>query len=45
MAVANEKLDFSASYYEDTDLEYAKHTIDLQKRDYIVFNIDYNKME
>lgn len=43
MAVANEKLDFSASYYEDTDLEYAKHTIDLQKRDYIVFNIDYKQ--
>ncbi|RDY28593.1 beta-galactosidase subunit alpha [Romboutsia weinsteinii] len=43
MAVANDKLDFSASYYEDTDLEYAKHTVDLVKRDYIVFNIDYKQ--
>ncbi len=43
MAIADKKLDFSASYYEDTDLEYAKHTIDLNKRDYIVFNIDYKQ--
>lgn len=43
MAIAKDKFDFSASYYEDTDLEYAKHTVDLQKRDYIVFNIDYKQ--
>ncbi|WP_297632190.1 beta-galactosidase subunit alpha [uncultured Clostridium sp.] len=43
MAIANDKFDFSASYYEDTDLEYAKHTVDLVKRDYIVFNIDYKQ--
>lgn len=43
MAIANNKFDFSASYYEDTDLEYAKHTVDLIKRDYIVFNIDYKQ--
>lgn len=43
MAVANEKFDFSASYYEDRDLELAKHTIDLNKRDYIVLNIDYKQ--
>lgn len=43
MAIAEDKFDFSASYYEDTDLEYAKHTVDLVKRDYIVFNIDYKQ--
>ena len=43
MAVANDKFDFSASYYESNDLEYAKHTIDLVKRDYIVLNIDYKQ--
>ncbi|CEN78660.1 beta-galactosidase subunit alpha [Paraclostridium sordellii] len=43
MAIADDKFNFSASYYEDTDLEYAKHTIDLVKRDYIVFNIDYKQ--
>ncbi|WHX26394.1 beta-galactosidase subunit alpha [Virgibacillus halodenitrificans] len=37
---AEEKVDFSASYYEDTDLEKATHTVDLKKRDYIVWNID-----
>ncbi|MFJ7936144.1 hypothetical protein [Sporosarcina sp. NPDC096371] len=31
---------FGASYYEVTDLEKAKHTIDLQKRDYIVLHLD-----
>ncbi len=43
MAIANEKFDFSASFYEETDLEKAKHTIDLIKRNYIVFNIDYKQ--
>ena len=32
---------FSASWYEDKDLDDAKHTCDLVKRDYIVFNVDY----
>lgn len=43
IAIADNKFDFSASYYEDVDLEYAKHTIDLNKRDYIVLNIDYKQ--
>ncbi|MEG1424106.1 MAG: glycoside hydrolase family 2 TIM barrel-domain containing protein, partial [Peptostreptococcaceae bacterium] len=43
IAIADDTFDFSASYYEDTDLEYAKHTVDLSKRDYIVFNIDYKQ--
>lgn len=34
---------FSASWYEDKDLDDAKHTCDLVKRDYIVFNIDYKQ--
>ncbi|MFE4430343.1 beta-galactosidase subunit alpha [Peribacillus butanolivorans] len=41
--IANETFNFSASYYEDDDLEKAKHTIDLQKRDYIVLNLDYKQ--
>lgn len=32
--------DFGATYYEVADLEKAKHTIDLQKRDYIVLHLD-----
>lgn len=32
--------DFSASRYEVTDLEEATHTIDLEKRDYIVLHLD-----
>lgn len=34
---------FSASWYEDKDLDDAKHTCDLGKRDYIVFNVDYKQ--
>lgn len=34
---------FSASWYEDKDLDDAKHTCDLIKRDYIVFNVDYKQ--
>lgn len=37
------KFDFSAMYYEASDLEKATHTIDLIKRDYIVLNIDYKQ--
>ncbi|MBE1556300.1 beta-galactosidase subunit alpha [Sporosarcina limicola] len=44
MAVANNStFDFGATYYETTDLEAAKHTIDLQKRDYIVLHLDYKQ--
>ena len=43
MATAKDKFDFSASFYEDKDLELAKHTIDLKKRNYIVLNIDYKQ--
>lgn len=43
MAVAKEKFDFSAMYYEAEDLERAKHTIDLEKRDYINLNLDYKQ--
>lgn len=34
---------FSASWYEDKDLDDTKHTCDLVKRDYIVFNVDYKQ--
>lgn len=34
---------FSASWYEDKDLDDAKHICDLVKRDYIVFNVDYKQ--
>lgn len=34
---------FSTSWYEDKDLDDAKHTCDLVKRDYIVFNVDYKQ--
>ena len=39
----NKYFDFSASYYEEEDLEKAKHTIDLKKRDYIVLHVDYKQ--
>ncbi|WP_051633513.1 beta-galactosidase subunit alpha [Bacillus sp. UNC41MFS5] len=41
--IADEKFDFSASRYEISDLELAKHTVDLKPRDYVVFNIDYKQ--
>lgn len=37
---SGQTFDFSAHYYEVTDLEAAKHTTDLQKRDYIVLHLD-----
>ncbi|MBN3524124.1 beta-galactosidase subunit alpha [Paenibacillus apiarius] len=43
MAVGYPRLDFSASYYEVEDVDAAKHTIDLKKRDYIVLNLDYKQ--
>lgn len=43
VASADDTFHFSASYYEEKDLEAAKHTCDLVKRDYIVFHIDYKQ--
>lgn len=43
IVVADETFDFSASRYEVSDLEQAKHTIDLKPRDYVVLNIDYKQ--
>ncbi|CRK82307.1 beta-galactosidase [Neobacillus massiliamazoniensis] len=41
--IGGDTFNFSASHYEVGDLEKAKHTIDLQPRDYIVLNIDYKQ--
>ncbi|CAH2715856.1 Evolved beta-galactosidase subunit alpha [Neobacillus rhizosphaerae] len=41
--ITNDTFDFSASHYEVSDLEQAKHTVDLKPRDYIVLNIDYKQ--
>ena len=43
VASTQDDFNFSASWYEDKDLDEAKHTCDLQKRDYIVFNVDYKQ--
>lgn len=43
VASTEKSFDFSASWYEDKDLDEAKHTCDLEKRDYIVFNVDYKQ--
>lgn len=41
MASSSEStFDFGASFYEIVDLETAKHTIDLKKREYIVLHLD-----
>ena len=40
VASTEDSFHFSASFYEEKDLEAAKHTCDLKKRDYIVFHID-----
>ncbi len=37
---ADKRINFSALRYEDADLEKAKHTVDLQERDYIILHID-----
>ncbi|MYL46700.1 beta-galactosidase subunit alpha [Virgibacillus halodenitrificans] len=42
-AVGKKPFNFSAGYYEVEDLEKAKHTIDLRKRDYIVLHLDYKQ--
>lgn len=44
MAVCNNStFDFGATYYEVADLEKARHTIDLQKKDYITVHLDYKQ--
>lgn len=43
VASTEESFNFSASRYEEKDLDNAKHTCDLKKRDYVVFNIDYKQ--
>lgn len=43
LASTESDFNFSASWYEDKDLDDAKHTCDLVKRDYIVFNVDYKQ--
>lgn len=43
MAIADEKIDFSVSFYDDKTLEGAKHTCELKKNNYITFNIDYKQ--
>jgi evolved beta-galactosidase subunit alpha len=41
--IADGKFDFSASTFEVSDLELAKHTVDLKPKDYVVLNIDYKQ--
>lgn len=43
VASTEDSFNFSASFYEEKDLDVAKHTCDLVKRDYVVFNIDYKQ--
>lgn len=43
VASTEDSFNFSASFYEEKDLDDAKHTCDLVKRDYVVFNIDYKQ--
>ncbi|MCX7795299.1 MAG: DUF4981 domain-containing protein [bacterium] len=38
---SNEPLNFSAHWYTTKDLEMARHTYELKKRDFITLNIDY----
>lgn len=43
VASTEDSFNFSASFYEEKDLDDAKHTCNLVKRDYVVFNIDYKQ--
>lgn len=43
VASTEDSFNFSASFFEEKDLDDAKHTCDLVKRDYVVFNIDYKQ--
>ena len=38
-----ETFNFSTSYYEEKDLDQAKHTCELKKQEYVVVNIDYQQ--
>ena len=42
-AEAAKGFNFSTSYYEESDLDNAKHTCDLAERDYVVVNLDYKQ--
>ena len=41
LTVAKDPMNFSAHYYTKEDIEEAKHLYQLQKRDYITLNLDY----
>ena len=41
--VKGNKLEFSASYYAEEDLDKAIHTYELKKRDFITLNLDYEQ--
>lgn len=43
MALAEPSMGFSAHYFDAGDLEKAKHTYELRKRDYITLNLDYRQ--
>lgn len=43
VASSNGHFNFSTSYYDERTLDEAKHTCDLEKEDYIVFNLDYKQ--
>lgn len=42
-SIKEDPFNFSASYYEVEDIEKAKHTIDLKKRNYIKLHLDYKQ--
>lgn len=42
-AEATTGFNFSTSYYEESDLDHAKHTSELEEREYIVMNVDYKQ--
>lgn len=43
VASSNGHFNFSTSYYDERTLDEAQHTCDLEKEDYIVFNLDYKQ--
>lgn len=43
LAASESALNFSASRYSDSDVEYAKHASDLMPSEYITFNLDYRQ--
>ncbi|GAA2938134.1 beta-galactosidase subunit alpha [Enterococcus raffinosus] len=42
-AEATAGFNFSTSYYEESDLDHAKHACELEEREYIVMNVDYKQ--